>query len=1390
MAGGTLRIGEAVMAGPAGKENGGCCHCSSHGLLAYGASSSVVIVDVRSMQLVSTLPMPAVRGAPLLPAPYVTAVQWIPEGFSRDLTQESATNHLRLAAGDRQGRVAVLDIGLGEVTSLMALEGEKSRLGIQDLCWVYGSPWLLVAIHGPSQIALWDPHNRNLLWRFDASPEILGSIRRDPFDARQVCAVSLKGLLITLHVGGAAESDVLMKQYRVGTQEDRNINGSSMGGSDLTPNSGSASVGAPALASSPGVFARSLFSIKTRGLLFVMLSREIIVFDLQFGTALSSVNLPRGCGKLLELVAIDNGNILFCAHVDGKLSAWKRKDGSQVFSLCHMEPLMPQMGTAVPAPSVLAVVLCPLNFYLDTADRVGMEETNSLSGVKARDFTVSGSVQRLQVHKPDLPPLAVHSGIKTRRPSKTTFVSISDDGRLWHWALKMESSKATIHMTGNVDRPKPISGDVVSAKRALEVLDGGLLEKQTTELEKLDSSSMVVVSSQFPSDFIFQLELTGQLQMLSSIVTTLAVPNPSLQAITPGGGNGGAAPVPLIALATQGGIIELMDPAANAVTSNFSLHNNNVVRGVRWLGNSRLVSFSYTEVKGKGGGFINRLVLTCVRSGQSKLIRMLQKPERAPMRALRTSPSGRYMLILFREAPAEVWAMTRTPQMLRSLALPFTVMEWALPPAPRTSASSQSIASRRSSLAYRERPTIASTVAAANAPQVSSAPVDSTVQEESTESFAFALVNGSLGVFELRGKRVRDFKPKWPVASFVSPDILVTAMAYRIPHVVMGDRLGNLRWWDVTTGFSSWFNTHKGGIRRIKFAPVCGGDEIRGRIAVLFNDNTFVIYDLDAQDPIANALVQPQLAGILVLELDWFPVRSDKQDPLLLCVIGADNSFRLLDVHPSMLGGKPARHGPGRLPAWERLRPMPVYSAALLPIPHALALRMLLQEGVEPSWFEIFVQLDHDTNSGTPLGTRGGDLRSYLLEASAPRLGDAAVAEVLLKSLELQKEQGRLLDIDSISDYSAVCNQGCATRYAFAAAHFGDYLEATFWLQLPKALDLLNIAAAKTNASWEESSSIPFREKLVPEDEKTCLSSAREAEPAEKKSADFSTIIPTEKGQRPPSVEVVSCMFESHIGVLKMSQTSNQIFVLLLVKGWHGMRNLVVMMQCRKKFTIGDYEAAVTLLLSTPPNSPHFYVDSLRAVALAAAVSPALHELAVKVVAANLVGTEDPLSGTHLLCAVGRYQEACSQLQDAGRWLDACTLAAAHLQGSDYRRILERWAEHVLHKEHNLWRAMILFVSAGALSEALAALRNAQLPDAAAMFLIACHEAKTAAILNKPFKGNEDTGVPFQAAQTGVDMLDLPDDLNHQVEVVQSVCEYYGQYQRLLAHLCTGITSW
>ena len=81
--------------------------------------------------------------------------------------------------------------------------------------------------------------------------------------------------------------------------------------------------------------------------------------------------------------------------------------------------------------------------------------------------------------------------------------------------------------------------------------------------------------------------------------------------------------------------------------------------------------------------------------------------------------------------------------------------------------------------------------------------------------------------------------------------------------------------------------------------------------------------------------------------------------------------------------------------------------------------------------------------------------------------------------------------------------------------------------------------------------------------------------------------------------------------------------------------------------SVGNLEAAVSILFSTPPESSYFSTNALRAVALSSAVSRSLLEFAIKVVAANMVRIDQSLSGTHLLCAVGRYQEACPPPQDA-----------------------------------------------------------------------------------------------------------------------------------------------
>ncbi|OUZ99877.1 hypothetical protein BVC80_9067g66 [Macleaya cordata] len=1307
---------DCMLPGPPSRNNGGSSDCSSSGLLAYGAGSSTAIIDTRSMQLVTVLPMPPPSISPLTLAPFVSAVRWTPQPLRRDLlTHEPSNSHLIIAVGDRQGRIALWDFRLHQVLLWLDFDppsssssSDKSKLGIQDLCWIRARPdsWILASINGPSLLSLWNTSTGRCIWKYDSSPEFLSCIRRDPFDFRHFCVLGLKGFLLSVKVLGDSEDDVIIKEDKIPTSSDF----SELQRLEREASSASTS---PALAVFP---------------LYI----EFIVFDMKYKTSLFSSGLPRGSGKFFDVARDPDDDLVYCAHLDGKLSTWRRKQEEQVYTMCTTEELLPSIGTSVPSPAVLSVVLCQSESTLRSLGKLYSDIPHTSFHALDCDTPSDYSSESLLV-------------------SNTHLISISDDGKIWNWLLAVEGTRDT----QNLGMVTDVGGVAVpeTHTNSTEPSICGPLPDAVKESQSVNSISSRPLNSKFYNeDLLIKISLVGQLHLLSSTVTVLAVPSPSLTATLARGGNSPAVAVPMVALGTQSGAIDVIDVSANAVAASFSIHNS-IIRGLRWLGNSRLVSFSYVQVNEKSGGYTNRLVVTCLRSGLNRTFRVLQKPERAPIRALRASSSGRYLLILFRDAPVEVWAMTKNPIMLRSLALPFTVLEWTLPTVPRPV---QNGPSKQSSFSSKER-TAAESAAVASPAKAPSADPKATSSEgsndDTSESFAFALVNGALGVFEVHGRRIRDFRPKWPSSSFVPSDGLVTAMAYRLPHVVMGDRSGNIRWWDVTTGFSSSFNTHREGIRRIKFSPVVVGDRSRGRIAVLFYDNTFSIFDLDSQDPLANSLLQPQFPGTLVLELDWLPLRTDKNEPLVLCIAGADSSLRLIEVNIT-----DKRSSPISLPraTKERFRPMPLCSPILLPTPHALALRMILQLGVKPSWFNT------TTIDGSPYvvpgtGSSTRDLRSYMIDSLLPPVGDSVVPELLLKVLEPYRREGCILDDERARLYAAVVNKGAAMRFAFAAAIFGEASEALFWLQLPRALShLINKSA---NKSPLKSSSSAFPDL-----------------------GDMSTLSRiTSKGKSISGRVKKDNMSYGRLKLMAFEQeelweNANERIP------WHEKLDGEEAIQNRvhELVSVGNLEAAVSLLLSTPPESSYFYANALRAVALSSAVSRSLLELAVKVVAANMVRTDKSLSGTHLLCAVGRYQEACSQLQDAGCWTDAATLAATHLHGSDYARVLLRWADHVLHTEHYIWRALIMYVAAGAMQEALAALREWQQADTAAMFLLACHEIN-AEIMSSKAEHSDESSKPLSIGEKQSFILPR---LSPGHEDVIAVSEYFGQYQRKLVHLC------
>ncbi|KAL6974162.1 hypothetical protein U1Q18_028345, partial [Sarracenia purpurea var. burkii] len=322
---------DCMLPGPPSGNNGGSADLSPSGLLAYAAGSSVAVIDSRSTQLISVIPLPpppssssSSSSSPSTSlSPFVTSVRWSPSPLRLDLLSHdpSSTSHLFLAAGDRQGRIALLDLRLK--SPLLFLDSDSSKSGIQDLCWIQTrlDCWILAAISGPSLLSLYNTATGRCFFKYDATPEFFSCIRRDPFDSRHFCALGLKGFLLSVVVVGDTEEDVVIKelQIRPDTSELQRLE------RDATSGAGTSNSASPALAVFPTYKARFAFSPHWRHILFVTFPRELMVFDLQYETTLFGAGLPRGCGKFLDVLPDPNLELLHCAHLDGKLSTWRRK---------------------------------------------------------------------------------------------------------------------------------------------------------------------------------------------------------------------------------------------------------------------------------------------------------------------------------------------------------------------------------------------------------------------------------------------------------------------------------------------------------------------------------------------------------------------------------------------------------------------------------------------------------------------------------------------------------------------------------------------------------------------------------------------------------------------------------------------------------------------------------------------------------------------------------------------------------------------------------------------------------------------------------------------------------------------------------------------------------
>mmetsp|Transcript_7354 Transcript_7354/g.20760 ORF Transcript_7354/g.20760 Transcript_7354/m.20760 type:complete len:1627 (+) Transcript_7354:108-4988(+) len=884
-----------IVPSPPGAVNHGVADILHGSLLAYAVSSSVAIVDVHDMHLVGLLHPEANGGL-------TSALCWFPDCHVRARSGIHDQGHLQMATGDNLGRVLLWDVLLG--ASAVMLEESPARLaeatrsggvlasqgGVTDLAWVASgaSGLLAVAMH-PSTLLLLDPASGALVWRREQpGAEPITCLGRDPLDHSHLAVCAARGGIMVLRLLNPRADRVESIQL------------------SIQPPAKQQQQVAPKVVS-------CAFS-RTRELLFAATPSQVAVLDLELHGQVAAVALPAGYSAFSEVVAIQPHGLisgspygdgrpagletLICGHQDGTVSVWSCWQVSMLdYRLATRHSLLPDPPRSLSGASIQLIAMrgsawrrrpaacsaladhTPPPVACVIPPKRGRQKTNEAP-------PPSNSLP--DISQVPLPPS--NSGSSTAFPGTESLLlaAVTADGRVWAWDL-------AVHLPEGAAKAAAVSSAAMAAQ------------------------------------LLHQPQLSGLLTPLTRSISTFTV------APTPIRADGGATVT--IAAVTGSGMVDVMSLRAGVGGTllpvvNISLEaHREVVRGLRWLGNSpQLASFSCKKEK---HGWRNSLVITDMLSRKSTPFRDVG-PEVSPMLAIRSSPSGRHLLVLFRGAPSEIWVVggSSPPHRVRVLDLPFTAVEWVL----RSDAAYAPDTPSKWTDWSSGNPTDRGQHGSQLQPAASTS--ERMAEDVPEERIAFALGDGRVGVLAVKGRKVGDTHPKRPTHGLLtSSEYVAMALAAWGTNIVLGDAEGNIVRWDTSTGRSSSVSSGQGTVRRVQVAPSglvvpraappSMSDPI-ARVALLFSSGAWGVWELDARAGIRPVMVsapagelqlsavpaaaaggEPSRAGggssgapvARVTDLYWLPLPMEGGNGGVLAVACEDASLSLIHVEERPGGG-------------------------------------------------------------------------------------------------------------------------------------------------------------------------------------------------------------------------------------------------------------------------------------------------------------------------------------------------------------------------------------------------------------------------------------------------------------------------------------------------------
>uniref|UniRef100_A0A673MEK5 WD repeat-containing protein 11 n=1 Tax=Sinocyclocheilus rhinocerous TaxID=307959 RepID=A0A673MEK5_9TELE len=394
---------------------------------------------------------------------------------------------------------------------------------------------------------------------------------------------------------------------------------------------------------------------------------------------------------------------------------------------------------------------------------------------------------------------------KTVRPYRVVICPVNEnsaalivsDGRVMLWELKAHASKSSSGLSSGLP---PLYSPV-------NFCGTPLLQNQKCIP---DLSLNTMIGHSLISGVDSPRPLAGQQEvhlkfLLTGLLSGLPLPPFSLRMCPPLTTKNINHYQPLLAVGTSNGSVLVYNLTSGLLHKELSVHSCEV-RGIEWVSLTSFLSFA-TSVPNNLGLVRNELQHVDLRTGRCFAFRGERGNDEPAIEMIKVSHLKQYLVVVFRDKPLELWDV-RTGTLLREMAKNFPTVTalvlyqthnvpcflYLLQDAESKSEMSQGISAR--------------------------------------EHFVFTDTDGQVYHITVEGNTVKDGARIPPDGSMGS----IACITWKGDTLVLGDVDGNLNFWDLKARLSRAVPTHRGWVKKIRFAPGKGNQ----KLLVMYTDGAEV----------------------------------------------------------------------------------------------------------------------------------------------------------------------------------------------------------------------------------------------------------------------------------------------------------------------------------------------------------------------------------------------------------------------------------------------------------------------------------------------------------------------------------------------------------------------